>query len=138
MKSFAFNLDALRGFGPQLDLLNTLNGGVAQTAIRVRQRRHEVVIDVAAPGLDPEAFDISLDDDQRLTISSAASPIDPATPNLPNDLRVPLLRQQFELPQQIDGSRIEATYTGTRLRVTLPFRPRAEGRARRIDVRPAD
>src|SRR5688500_8166765 len=98
--------DALRGFGPQLDLLNTLNGGVSQAAIQVKQRRHDVVITIAAPSLDPEAFDISLDE-QRLTIASAASPFDPTTPDLPNDLRVPLLRQQFMLPHQVDADRIE-------------------------------
>ena len=130
---------ALRGFGPQLDLLNTLNGGVAQAAIQVRQRRRDVVITIAAPSLDPEAFAISLDADQRLTIASATSPLDPDVPGgLPPDHRVPLLRQHFALPPQIDADRIEATFSRDRLRVRLPFRRSAEGStgARRIEVRP--
>ncbi len=139
MKS-ARKYTALRGFGPQLDLLNTLNGGVAQAAIQVRQRRHDVVITIAAPSLDPEAFAISLDADQRLTIASAASPLDSFGPNeLPSDRRVPLLRQHFALPPQVDPDRIEATFSHDRLRVRLPFRERAAGDAapRRIEVRPA-
>ncbi len=140
----ARNTNALRGFGPQLDLLNTLNGGVAQAAIQVRQRRHDVVITVAAPSLDPEAFDISLDQNLRLTIASASSPLEPvaAPEQLPNDLRVPLLRQQFTLPPQVDPDRIEATFSHDRLRVRLPFRTTRRGdddeTPRRIEVRPAD
>ncbi len=139
MKS-ARKYTALRGFGPQLDLLNTLNGGVAQAAIQVRQRRHDVVITIAAPSLDPESFAISLDADQRLTISSVASPLDPDIPGgLPPDQRVPLLRQHFALPPQVDTDRIEATFSHDRLRVRLPFRSASDtGHApRRIEVRPA-
>ena len=131
---------ALRGFGPQLDLLNTLTGGVAQAAIQVRQRRRDVIITIAAPSLDPEAFAIFLDADQRLTIASATSPLDPDTPGgLPPDQRVPLLRQHFVLPPQIDADRIEATFSRDRLRVRLPFRPSPDGSQapRRIEVRPA-
>ena len=137
----ARKFSALRGFGPQLDLLNTLNGGVAQAAVQVRQRRREVVITVAAPSLDPDDFAISLDAEQRLTIASAASPLDPDVPGgLPPDRRVPLLRQHFALPPQIDADRIEATFSRDRLRVRLPLRdtPDDDGRApRRIEVRPA-
>ena len=139
MKS-ARKYTALRGFGPQLDLLNTLNGGVAQAAIRVRQRRHDVVITIAAPSLDPDDFAISLDAEQHLIITSAASPLDSlATGELPNDRRVPLLRQQFSLPPQVDADRIEATFSHDRLRVRLPFREPAAGDStpRRIEVRPA-
>lgn len=131
----ARKLDALRGFGPQLDLLNTLNGGVVQAAVQVKQHRHGLTITMAAPSLDPDAFDILLDN-QLLTISSANIPFDPSAPSLPNDLRVPLLRQQFKLPVQVDTDRIEATFSGDRLRVTLPFRD-AGDQHRRIEVRPA-
>jgi HSP20 family protein len=139
MKS-ARKYTAMRGFGPQLDLLNTLNGGVAQAAIRVRQRRRDVVITIAAPSLDPEAFAISLDAQQRLTIASANSPLDPDTPGgLPPDHRVPLLRQHFTLPPQVDLDRIEATFSHDRLRIRLPFRttPGTEDVPRRIEIRPA-
>ena len=130
---------ALRGFGPQLDLLNTLNGGVAQADVQVRQRRHDMVITIAAPSLDPDDFAISLDAEQRLTISSAVSPLDfLANGDLPNDRRVPLLRQQFALPPQVDPDRIEATFSRDRLRVRLPFResPAGDPSPRRIEVRP--
>ncbi len=136
----ARNFSALRGFGPQLDLLNTLNGGVAEAAIQVRQRRRDVVITIAAPSLDPDDFAISLDADQHLIIASAASPLDSLAPGeLPNDRRVPLLRQQFALPPQIDPDRIEATFSRDRLRVRLPFRDAAPDGAtpRQIEVRPA-
>lgn len=134
MKRTTSNYNALRGLGPQLDLLNTLNGGSAQATVQVKQRRRDVVIALAAPSLDPEAFDISLDG-QRLTIASAHSPLDPKLGTLPNDLRVPLLRQQFELPYQIDPDRIEATFTDNCLRVTLPFR-HPDDLHRRIEVQP--
>ena len=139
MKS-ARKYSALRGFGPQLDLLNTLNGGVAQAAIQVRQRRRGVVITIAAPSLDPEAFAISLDNPLQLTIASATSPLDPNVPGgLPPDHRVPLLRQQFTLPPHVDTDRIEATFSHDRLRVRLPFRAAAPDGdpPRRIEVRPA-
>ena len=138
MKS-ARNNSALRGLGAQLDLLNTLNGGVAQAAIQVRQRRREVIITVAAPSLDPDDFAISLDAQQRLTIASAAALLDPDVPGgLPPDHRVPMLRQHFALPPQVDPERIEATFSHDRLRVRIPFRNDApdDSPPRRIEVRP--
>jgi HSP20 family protein len=130
----ARKFDALRGFGPQLDLLNTLNGGVVQAAIQVKHHRHALVITITAPSLEPDAFEILLDH-QMLTISSANLPFDPMAPRLPNDLRVPLLRQQFRLPAQVDTDRIEATFSGDRLRVTIPIRADND-QYRRIEIRP--
>ena len=50
----------IRTIVPQLDLLNTLGGGIAQATMRIDKREKGVVVRVAAASVSPENFHVVL------------------------------------------------------------------------------
>ena len=117
----------IRSLAPQLDLLNTIGGGVAQPRLRVEQRPKGVVVRVAVPSVGPDHFRVVLNE-RRLTVLSEFrhQPGDP--------LAAPLFFQTLDLPQNLDLNRIEAVHQDGELHVRIPFSNPAD-QTREIDVR---
>ncbi|MGI4874819.1 MAG: Hsp20/alpha crystallin family protein [Janthinobacterium lividum] len=120
--------DFIRSIAPQLDLLNTIGGGVAQPKLRVNQRPQGVVLHVAMPGVSAESFHVVLKD-SRLTVYGEFRH------NADNALAAPLFVQTLDLPNNLDASAINATHEGGELRVAIPFKDSAS-QQREIDIQP--
>jgi HSP20 family protein len=108
----------LKGLGQQIDLINTLGGGVSMAQIAVRNKKDCLEVRVAAPGLGPEAMQVIVDHN-RLTVLGVL----PAHQG--HDLRMPLFQRVMDIPFQVDVTRIRARYEGNSLKVILPY---SEGR----------
>lgn len=117
----------IRNLAPQLDLLNTIGGGVAQPQLRVEQRPKGVLLRVAMPSVSPEQFHVVLND-RRLTVYGEYR----HEPDAP--LAAPLFVQNLDLPANLDLNRIDAAHHDGELRVRIPFRD-AAGQRREIDIR---
>ncbi len=119
----------IRNIAPQLDLLNTIGGGVAQPQLRVEKRPKGVLLRVAAPTVAPESFHVVLND-QRLTVYGEYR-------HQPDDqLAAPLFVQTLDLPRNLDLTRIDAVHEGTELRIRIPFKD-TTNEQREIDIRRA-
>ena len=119
----------IRNIAPQLDLLNTIGGGVAQPQLRVEKRPKGVLLRVAAPTVAPESFHVVLND-QRLTVYGEYR-------HRPDDqLAAPLFVQTLNLPANLDLARIDAAHEGAELRIRIPFKD-ATNEQREIDIRRA-
>ena len=117
----------IHNIAPQLDLLNTLGGGIAQTTLRVDKREQGVVIRVAAPSVSPENFHVALDKNQ-LTVYCAYR-------HHPDDkLAAPLFAQTLALPDALDLDRIDAIHEDNELRIRIPYRNSAS-QHRDIDIK---
>lgn len=117
----------IRTIAPQLDLLNTIGGGVAQPQLRVDQRPMGVMLRVAMPTVPADSFRVVLNQ-QRLTVFGEYRH-EPA-----DQLAAPLFVQTLDLPANLDLARIDAVHEGNELRVRIPFlNPRDQ--QREIDVR---
>ena len=104
----------IRTIAPQLDLLNTIGGGVAQPRLRVNERPKGVVLHVAMPSVAAESFHVVLKDDQ-LTVYGEFR-------HGPEDqLAAPLFVQTLDLPKNLDLTAINATHEAGELRVAIPF-----------------
>ena len=117
----------IRNIAPQLDLMNTIGGGVAQPLIRIDKRKRGIILRVALPTVAPESFHVVLND-QRLTIYGEYrhEPDD--------DLAAPLFVNNFDLPKVLDLSNIDAVHEGHELQVRIPYKD-AAGHQREIDIR---
>ncbi|RAK62722.1 Hsp20/alpha crystallin family protein [Hymenobacter edaphi] len=104
----------LHNIAPQLDLLNTLGGGVTQPQVRVHKREQGVVIRVSAPSVRPETFHVVLNNN-RLDVFAEYRPA------ADDQLVAPLFVQSFELPVELDLTRIDAVHEGRELRVRIPY-----------------
>ena len=104
----------IRTIAPQLDLLNTIGGGVAQPQIRIDQRPKGVVVRVAMPTVSADSFRVVLNN-QQLTVFSEYR-------HEPDDqLAAPLFVQTLNLPTNLDLARIDAVQEDGELRVRIPF-----------------
>ena len=117
----------IRTIAPQLDLLNTIGGGVAQPQIRIDQRPKGVVVRVAMPTVSADSFRVVLNN-QQLTVFSEYR-------HEPDDqLAAPLFVQTLNLPTNLDLARIYAVQEDGELRVRIPFLNPSD-QQREIDIR---
>ncbi|TVT40432.1 Hsp20 family protein [Hymenobacter setariae] len=118
----------IRNIAPQLDLLNTIGGGVAQPKLHVNQRPKGVVLHVAMPSVAAEQFHVVLNND-NLTVYGEFR-------HQPEDqLAAPLFVQKLNLPANLDLTSINATHENGELRVAIPFKD--ANQQREIDIRPS-
>ncbi|WP_310394753.1 Hsp20/alpha crystallin family protein [Hymenobacter sp.] len=117
----------IRSIAPQLDLLNTIGGGVAQPQLRIDQRPKGVTVRVAMPTVPADSFRVVLNQ-QRLTVFGEYRH-EPA-----DQLAAPLFIQALDLPANLDLARIDAVHEGNELRVRIPFLNPSD-QQREIDIR---
>jgi HSP20 family protein len=117
----------IRNIAPQLDLLNTIGGGVAQPQLRVERRTKSVLVRVAMPTVEADRFHVVLNN-QRLTVYGEYRH-DPA-----DQLAAPLFVQTLDLPANLDLTGIDAVHEQGELRVRIPFN-NATDEQREIDIR---
>jgi HSP20 family protein len=117
----------IRSIAPQLDLLNTIGGGVAQPQLRVDQRPKGVILRVAMPTVPADSFRVVLNQ-QKLTVFGEYRH-DPEA-----QLAAPLFVQTLDLPNNLDLARIDAVHEGNELQVRIPFLNPTD-QQREIDIR---
>ena len=121
------NSKIIRDFAPQMDLLNTIGGGVAQPQVRLDKRKQGVILRVALPSASPDTFHVALHN-QRLTVYGAYR-------HQPDDeLSAPLFMRVLDLPANLDVARIDAVQHGPELRVRIPYK-RTNDEPRELDIR---
>ncbi|QNF32767.1 Hsp20 family protein [Adhaeribacter swui] len=120
------NKEFLQQIAHQIDVLNTLGGGIALPQVKVDKLEKGAIIRVFIPSVSPEAFHIALNQNQ-LTVM-AAHRFDEES-----ETAMPLFSQQFTLPPQIDLSRIDAVFENHELQVRLPYHTSVY-KTRNIDI----
>jgi HSP20 family protein len=109
----------IRNLAPQLDLLNTLGGGIAQAQLRVDKREQGVLVRVAAPSVSPENIHVLLNNN-RLTVLGEYR-------HQPEDkLAAPLFTRVLDLPANLDLTRIDAVHEEGELRIRIPYQNPAD------------
>ncbi len=117
----------IRSMAPQLDLLNTLGGGIAQAQMRIDKLKKGVVIRVAAPSVSPENIHVVLNND-RMTVYGEFR-------HQPEDqLGAPLFTRILDLPANLDLSRIDAIHENNELQVRIPYLD-PSSRQREIEIK---
>jgi HSP20 family protein len=111
--------EILKGLGQQIDLINTLGGGVSMAHVEVKNKKDHLEVRVFAAGLGPESMQVIVEYN-RLTLLGFL----PAHNG--HDLKMPLFHQVLQIPFQVDAAQIRARYESGYLKVILPY---AEGRA---------
>lgn len=117
----------IRNMAPQLDLLNTLGGGIAQAQLRIDKLKKGVVIRVAMPAVRPENFHVVLNN-SRMTVFGEFR-------HQPEDqLAAPLFTRIIDLPTNLDLTRIDAIHENNELQVRIPYQDPAS-QQREINIK---
>ena len=117
----------IRSMAPQLDLLNTLGGGIAQAQLRIDKLKKGVVIRVAAPSVRPESIHVVLNN-SRMTVFGEFR-------HQPEDqLAAPLFTRILDLPANLDLARIDAIHENNELQVRIPYQD-STNQQREIEIK---
>jgi HSP20 family protein len=119
----------IRSIAPQLDLLNTIGGGVAQPKLHVNKRPKGVVLHVAMPSVSADHFHVVLNNNNLTVYGEYRHEPDA-------QLAAPLFVQNMDLPNNLDLTGINATHENGELRVAIPFKD-ASNQQREIDILPS-
>lgn len=111
------------------DFPTLFKGNMATTpAVNICELDNEFKLEVAAPGIDKNDFEVNVDDNQ-LTISANKQQTHEEEGNGNYTRRefsfVPFSRS-FTLPDSVDASSIKANYENGLLQVSLPKKPEAQ------------
>ena len=117
----------LKNIAQQIDLLNTLGGGVSETYVDIKKYKKGAVINVWAASVDPEAFKVVLNNNQLSVFSVLQSKENPV-------MAAPLFNRTFMLPPQVDLGGVEAIYKEGQLMVKLPYHE-STGQPREIEIK---
>ncbi|MDX5423330.1 MAG: Hsp20 family protein [Hymenobacteraceae bacterium] len=124
---FIKDKELLRNLAQQIDLLNTIGGGISETYVDIEKYKKGAVINVWAAGVNPEAFKVVLHNNQLTVFSVLQSQENP-------QLAAPLFNRIFMLPPQVDLGRIEAVHQDGQLQVRLPYHE-AAGQPKEIEIK---
>ena len=119
----------IRNIAPQLDLMNTIGGGVAEARVVVDQRPKGVIVRVSMPTVSSESFRVVLNE-RKLTVFSQFRH------DGESEMAAPLFVKTLDLPGNLDVARIDAVHRQGELRVRIPFA--VAGEQREIDIREAE
>ncbi|RDC65786.1 hypothetical protein AHMF7616_04416 [Adhaeribacter pallidiroseus] len=120
------NKEFLQQIAHQIDVLNTLGGGISLPQVKIDKQEKGAIIRVSIPAVSPEAYHIALDQNQLTIIAAHRFEED-------SNSLIPLFSQQFTLPPQVDLSRIDAVYEVQELQVRLPYHTSVY-KTRNIDI----
>ncbi|GAB3824720.1 hypothetical protein GCM10028895_33450 [Pontibacter rugosus] len=119
--------ELLKNIAYQIDLLNTLGGGVSETYVDIKKLKKGALINVWAAGVNPESFKVVLNNNQLTLFSVLQSEEKP-------EMAAPMFNRTFMLPPQVNLGGIEAVYEDGQLQVRLPYYEDA-GKPREIEIK---
>ncbi|MEM8965871.1 MAG: Hsp20 family protein [Bacteroidota bacterium] len=126
----------LKDFILQIDTMNTIGGGTTATQVSVKKEVDRVIIEVNAPTVDSESFNIYLRGNQLIvyTILNGFSAINEELDRAARHT-VPMFNRVFDVPPYVDREQIDAIFENGHLRVILPFNEGETEDVKRIDIR---
>ena len=124
------NKKVLKGLGQQIDLLNTLNGGVSMAQVDVAQKEDRMVVTVSVPGLSSESLHVMVDYNSLILYGMLPQKNEQAQP----EFNLPLFGRVLPIPFQVDTAQIRAVYDDGQLKVILPYDEDRQRSGRIIDI----
>jgi HSP20 family protein len=124
----------LKDYSHQIDLFNTLNGGVSMATVNISETEHNIIFDVAAPTVDPDAVNIYVSNNKLVVFIELRQP-DAAESSATGGFKVPLFTRTYDIPFYVDHEKIEAAYDEGKIRVFLPIRKSGKNYNKKIEVK---
>ncbi len=131
---FLKNKKALNEFVNQVEVMNTVNGGIAQTAFSISYVGNDILVEVSNASVSPDAFTFTINADQLII----------NVMHLGKDMggkiakTYPLFFKIVKIPYFVDINRIEASYEQGVFRILLPYNKNLPNQPFRINIKNLD
>lgn len=109
------------------EIINTINGGMAEPAIKIRKEETEWLVRVKVPGVSVDNMKIEVKDHQMFLFHLIAE-------GNASDVEIPYLMAALTLSRKVDFDGIVAEYHHGELFIHLPLDEEANGYEREIDI----
>ncbi|CAN5115686.1 hypothetical protein BH23BAC1_BH23BAC1_14030 [soil metagenome] len=124
-----FNKDLITEIANQIDLLNTINGGVSMTSVDIIQGEDNFTIKVKTPGINKYAYHVEISNNKLLIFTLLQ------VDKIEGTVQVPSFVKYFPIPKDVDSDEIEAVYEDGVLKVIVPFnKDNLVQKQRKIDI----
>lgn len=122
-----------KGLGDQLNLMNTINGGVTMTQVEFGQNEHGMYLNLSNPAFESDNYHVELKPNV-LTIFTTLQ-AEPAGASEEEDKTVvPTFIRNFPIPNILDPQKLEATFEDGILTIFAPYKEGLNGNSRKIDI----
>jgi hypothetical protein len=111
-----------------IDILNTINGGISEPFLSIRQQADGREVRIRVPGIDRERLKVEIINN-KLSVFYLI-------PILSDNkmIHMPQVIYNLIIPYFIEVSGIKGVYEGSELVVKLPFNKRSSGYNRKIEI----
>jgi HSP20 family protein len=123
-----FNKDLLTEIANQIDLINTINGGVSMTSVNIIQEADHYIIKVKTPGINKFAYHVELTNNKILIYTLLK------VDKRDSEVEVPSFIQYFPIPNEVNTDDIQADFEDGELKVKVPFNNEQEQMVRKINI----
>lgn len=123
------NRDLLRNLLKQGDYWNAMNGGVSMTSYKTYKTSKALVIEISAPTVSPDSFNILLNINQLIVYT-----LFKGERHMENNM-IPMFSRSFELPINADSDNIDAVFEASKLKIIVPFITDMDKYKRKIDIK---
>lgn len=123
----------LAGLGKQIDLSNTINGGITMTTMELSQTKEGYWAKFHNPAFTGDNYHVEVNQN-LLTVYATLSNDFVRYTDEGNKLLIPTFIRSFPIPQNVDVEGIEATFDEKVLTVFAPFKSDFNNRSKKIDI----
>ena len=128
--------NVLKDFVHQIDAINTISGGTVTTMVNVRKGDDKLVIQVNAPSINSDSFNIYVHGNQLVVYTTLNDLNEVADEDAQSSRHMaPIFNRTFNIPATVDKEQIDAVFEDGRLKILLPYGANEDMPAKRIDIR---
>ena len=128
------NKKAFREFVKQVEVANTVNGGIAQTAFNIHNVGNDILVEVSNASVSPDAFTFTINGDQLIinVMHHEKGAEGKVLQSYPLFLRI------VKIPYFVDINKIEASYEQGIFKILLPYNKNLPNQPFRINIKNLD
>lgn len=123
----------LAGLGKQINLSNTINGGITMTTMELSQTNEGYSARFTNPAFNGDNYHVEVNQNQLTVYTTLNQEFVDYTED-GNKLLIPTFLRSFPIPPSVDIDGIEAVFEGNVLTVFAPFKPDFNNRSKKIDI----
>jgi HSP20 family protein len=112
-----------------LDLLNTVNGGVSMTYVDVVENDRNMLMKVFTPGLEPYSYRIQIINNILNVYGYLGEPSEDGV------IRYPSFVRSLPIPYFVDTDKIDAVFDEKELKVYLPYNDKYRSGPKDVEIK---
>ena len=130
-KNLLKNKKILKSLLGEVNLFNTINGGMVQTSVEITNSSKGIVITLVSPTVSMDSYNILVTNASLIVSIFAKDSLGAGS----NSIESPVFIQTFEIPPFVNTDKIEANFKKNLLTVILPVKTISDNYPKFISIK---